>query len=116
MVRLKSILWFGLGFVVLVSCSPSPKPVDQSGSISGKNLAQRFCVSCHATGSSDVSKHTNAPPFRELGAMYPVELLAEALAEGIIVGHPDMPVFEMSPEQIDALLSYLEQLQARSEN
>jgi hypothetical protein len=31
--------------------------------------------------------------FRTLGKRYPIEALEEALGEGIISGHPDMPEF-----------------------
>jgi mono/diheme cytochrome c family protein len=51
-----------------------------------------------------------APPFRLLPGRYPVEHLAEALAEGIVVGHPAMPEFTFNPPEIDALLSYLQSL------
>ena len=34
-----------------------------------------------------------APPFRDLPKRYPVENLAEALAEGIVTGHPARPRF-----------------------
>ena len=36
----------------------------------------------------------------------------EPLAEGIMVGHPDMPIFEFEPEHIDSLLTYIESIQA----
>ena len=36
--------------------------------------------------------------------------LAEALAEGIMTAHPQMPVFTFTPEQIDDLLAYLDSL------
>jgi hypothetical protein len=41
---------------------------------------------------------------------YPVDHLAEALAEGIVVGHPMMPQFTFDPPEIDALLTYIESL------
>jgi hypothetical protein len=34
-------------------------------------------------------------------------MLAEALAEGIITGHPAMPNFTFHPRDIDALLTYI---------
>ena len=37
--------------------------------------------------------------------------LAEALAEGIVSGHPDMPVFVFTPPQIEAFLAYLNSLE-----
>lgn len=48
-----------------------------------------------------------APPFRTLHSKYPVENLEEALAEGIVTGHPEMPVFQLEPPQISALIEYL---------
>ena len=36
-----------------------------------------------------------------------IERLAEALAEGISTGHPDMPEFVAAPEQVDAIIAYI---------
>lgn len=35
---------------------------------------------------------------------------AEALAEGIVTGHPDMPAFTFSPTQIGAIIAYIKSL------
>ncbi|TGW04964.1 cytochrome c, partial [Mesorhizobium sp. M2D.F.Ca.ET.145.01.1.1] len=35
----------------------------------------------------------------------------EALAEGISTGHPDMPEWIASPDQIDAIIAYINTLQ-----
>jgi uncharacterized protein (DUF433 family) len=51
-----------------------------------------------------------APPFRTLHRRYPVETLAEGLAEGIRVAHP-MPEFRLEPKQIDDLIAYLKSLE-----
>jgi mono/diheme cytochrome c family protein len=51
------------------------------------------------------------PPFRTLHLRYPVETLGEALAEGIYTGHADMPAFQLDPDQIHDLLSYLKTLE-----
>ena len=59
----------------------------------GQRLAQANCASCHAIGRIGESPLRIAPPFRELHKRYPVENLAEALAEGIVTGHPTMPQF-----------------------
>ena len=52
-----------------------------------------------------------APPFRTLHERYPVADLAEALAEGIVTGHPSMPQFKLDPGQIDDVVSYLKTLE-----
>jgi mono/diheme cytochrome c family protein len=52
-----------------------------------------------------------APPFRTLHRRYPVEDLAESLAEGIKTGHQDMPQFQLEPDQIEDLMAYLKSLE-----
>lgn len=76
----------------------------------GKALVEKNCAQCHAIGRDDKSPHDKAPPFREVVEIYPSENLAEALAEGIVSGHPDMPVFKFEPPQIEAFLGYLNSL------
>lgn len=76
----------------------------------GEAFARKTCARCHATGRQGQSPHTDAPPFREIAQRYPVWSLAEALAEGIVTGHPDMPEFQLEPDEIGAFLSYLETL------
>jgi mono/diheme cytochrome c family protein len=76
----------------------------------GKAYARANCARCHAIDRSLESPLKIAPPFRTLHQRYPVETLAEALAEGIYTGHADMPAFELDPDQIHDLLSYLKTL------
>ncbi|MFZ5735407.1 MAG: c-type cytochrome [Pseudomonadota bacterium] len=77
----------------------------------GLNFAKSHCARCHAIGYSGKSRLKQAPPFRSLHKRYPVETLAEAFAEGIYTGHPRMPEFELDPDQINDLLSYLKTLE-----
>ena len=77
----------------------------------GRGFAETNCMRCHAinvTGDSPVAK---APPFRTLHNRYPIENLEEALAEGIRTAHPEMPQFELDPEQINDLIAYLKSLE-----
>ena len=73
----------------------------------GKALATTYCARCHAVDREDKSTLAIAPPFRTFAAKWPLESLEEALAEGIITGHPGMPVFEFEPDQIAALIEHL---------
>src|SRR5215813_13832201 len=73
----------------------------------GRAIAARECARCHAIGRTGDSPFGLAPPFRELSQRYALEALAEALAEGIVTGHPAMPRFTFHPREIDALLSYI---------
>lgn len=73
----------------------------------GERIVQARCSRCHATGRADASPNPKAPPFREVGKLYPVEHLAEALAEGITTGDNDMPEFKFGPRDVDAIIDYL---------
>lgn len=77
----------------------------------GKALIELNCASCHAISKTDKSPHPDAPAFRTLSDRYPIDALAEAFAEGIYVGHPDMPEFQATPDQIDAILAYINSVQ-----
>ena len=76
----------------------------------GRILVERECAGCHAVSRTGQSPHRMAPPFRGLSKKYPVEHLAESLAEGIVVGHKDMPEFLFEPEDIEAILIYISSL------
>ena len=69
------------------------------------------CSGCHSIGLYGESPLAIAPPFRTLHERYPVELLAEALAEGIVTGHPTMPQFALDPAQVNDVISYLQSLE-----
>jgi len=77
----------------------------------GKTFAHTNCARCHSIDRVTQSPLKIAPPFRTLHNRYPVETLAEALAEGIQTGHPTMPEFRLDPDQIHDLLSYLKTLE-----
>lgn len=77
----------------------------------GQRLARANCAPCHAIGLSGASPHRQAPPFRNLHERYPVENLAEALAEGIATGHPGMPEFQFSAPEIEDFIAYLKSLE-----
>lgn len=76
----------------------------------GRALAEKRCGTCHATGKSGASPLAAAPPFRSLAYRYPVESLDEALAEGIVVGHPDMPSDPWEPADIKRFIAYLKNI------
>ncbi|XSG82262.1 MAG: c-type cytochrome [Methyloligella sp. ZOD6] len=84
---------------------PAEDPVER-----GRAIAEANCGRCHAIGTTGDSPEPKAPPFRELHKLYPVESLAESLAEGIVTGHPEMPAFELTGAQVNALISYLKTL------
>jgi mono/diheme cytochrome c family protein len=79
----------------------------------GEFYARENCSTCHAVGPVGVSPYPLAPPFRSLPKKYDIEGLAEALAEGIVVGNTgvrQMPMFVLSADEIDDLIAYLKSL------
>ena len=81
----------------------------------GESLAEERCGRCHALGMEDASPHADAPPFRVVAKRYRLEDLAESLAEGILTGHPDMPVLVFKEDEIDSFLTYLGSLLPHSQ-
>ena len=81
----------------------------------GKELAQKHCARFHAVDRDDQSTLAAAPPLRSFASKWPLESLEEALAEGIVTGHPDMPVFQFKPPQIAALIEYLHEISDKSQ-
>jgi cytochrome c len=102
----------GLAVWILLGASSSPAVAD-SDVARGEVLVRTNCSPCHAVGLTDTSPHPDAPAFRTLSEHYPIEDLAEALAEGISSGHPDMPEFVASPDQIDAIIACIRSLQRK---
>lgn len=77
----------------------------------GLQFARTKCAHCHSINKVSPSPLPIAPPFRTLHERYPVEALEEALAEGILSGHPDMPEFRLDPGQINDLIAFLKTLE-----
>jgi cytochrome c len=77
----------------------------------GEALLAKDCSRCHATTRTGESRHPQAPLFRTLSKRYPIESLEEALGEGIISGHPDMPEFTFGSDDVGAIIAYLKSIQ-----
>ena len=77
----------------------------------GYNFVLNNCSKCHSIDKVSPSPLAIAPPFRTLHLKYPVENLQEALAEGIVVGHPTMPEFRLEPDQVGDVIAYLKTLE-----
>jgi mono/diheme cytochrome c family protein len=109
---LRRALIVGLAFVALCFALPA-QAAEKSLIDKGEALVKKNCSPCHAIGKEGDSPHKEAPPFRTLSAKYPIEDLAESLAEGIVSGHPDMPIFVFSPHDVEAIIQYMESIQAQ---
>jgi cytochrome c len=98
--------------ILCMAAAPSPIAIAFADSAQrGLIFVEENCAQCHAIGQSNASPMTDAPPLRSLQSFYEVEDLEESLAEGIVTGHPSMPVFHLDPGQIGDVISYLETLE-----
>jgi cytochrome c len=104
----KSAVLAGLvcGCLLATTAQAQDSPVER-----GRAFAQGSCASCHAIGRTGESPLRTAPPFRTFHLRYPVETLAEALAEGIVTAHPAMPQFRLEMGEIGDLIAYLKSLE-----
>jgi cytochrome c len=101
----------GLALLGLAACAGQDKTAKEAALISdGRDIADAHCAACHAVGSFGDSPNAAAPPFRSVLALYSEGNLQSDLIEGIQVAHP-MPVFQINPQGVDALIAYLRTIQ-----
>lgn len=86
------------------------QPSEQQAISHGKLLLTDKCGRCHQVAAAGKSPLAEAPTFPEVMRRYKPEQLEEALAEGLSTGHPAMPEFVFEPDDITAILAYLETL------
>jgi len=97
-----------IGFLIATS---GALPSLAANAEQGKRLALTYCATCHATDKVSPSPLKIAPPFRTLHERYPVGMLEESLAEGIVTGHPTMPQFRFDGDQIGDFIAFLKTLE-----
>lgn len=102
----------GAAATALLVLALRPADAGEPDPARGRALADALCSRCHAVGPTGASPLPTAPPFRTLEERYPVESLAEGLAEGLVTGHAPMPEVRFEPEAIADFLAYLRGLQA----
>ena len=104
--RLRWAAIAGAAAAIVAATSAKPESVER-----GEAIVVRNCSMCHAVGRAGDSPNPQAPRFRELHQRYPVENLGEALAEGILTGHPQMPEFRFTAEEVSDIIAYLQSIQ-----
>jgi mono/diheme cytochrome c family protein len=98
-------------FVATVVLLAHPASAQEPRAQRGRVFVQTHCAQCHAIGPVGSSPLSVAPPFRDLHKRYPVDSLAESLAEGIVTGHPSMPQFQLDVAQVNDVIAYLKTLE-----
>jgi hypothetical protein len=85
--------------------------------IEGARMVSRFLrIGCGRSGRcrNQARRGSCEPGLLPLpGKRYPIEALEEALGEGIISGHPDMPEFRFESNEVGAMIAYLKSIEER---
>lgn len=76
----------------------------------GRLLAQKNCAWCHAIGRSGDSPNPRAPRWRDISQQHPILPLREPLTRGIARPHDEMPKFELSNDEVDTIVAYINSL------
>ena len=103
--------WLNAGAALFAAMAAAISPSAASNTDRGKQLALTHCARCHAVDKVSPSPLAIAPPFRILHERYPVETLEEALAEGIVTGHPSMPEFRFDGAEVGDFIAFLKTLE-----
>lgn len=76
----------------------------------GRSRAEVNCSPCHAISAKDASPDPKALPFRTIRNRYPMLTLRDPVSRGLAYPHRDMPKFNFSGEEIDAIIAYISSL------
>ena len=101
---------FLAAFVLADAACAQPEETAAQLQKRGQALLTKNCGRCHAIGTSGLSRRPDAPPFRAVMRRYSPEALEEALGEGLSTGHEAMPEFVFQPDEIAAIVGYLDTL------
>jgi mono/diheme cytochrome c family protein len=104
---------FAIGGAAAQEYVPPAAPEAPGDALEGRRMAVEFCSACHRVDSDPrPSPVADAPRFATFKERWPLDNLEEALAEGIMVSHPEypMPVFQFEPDEIADLIAYLDTL------
>ena len=102
-----------LAALLSVLCGTSGSSAGEADQIAkGREIAEAHCAICHAVGLTDASptEINVETAFRLLYKRYPIEMLVEAAKTGSISGHDEMPGFDFTLEEAQALLAYIDSL------
>jgi tetratricopeptide (TPR) repeat protein len=76
----------------------------------GRAIAERNCAWCHAIGADGNSPNPRAPRWRDLYKRHPIQALRDPLTRGIARPHDEMPKFQLSDQETDMIIAYINSL------
>jgi mono/diheme cytochrome c family protein len=79
-------------------------PANADSVSNGRDLAQRWCSSCHVVGP-DMKGADTAPPFTVIARKNATN--PAWVRSWLATTHPKMPSFDLAREQVDDIVAYL---------
>ena len=76
----------------------------------GLELVEEHCASCHAIGKTGASPFPAAPPLRAFSEHFDLDKFPGDSETFIAAGHPEMPNFRFTLEDVRAIRAYLRSL------
>lgn len=77
----------------------------------GKQIAERWCVSCHLVGRGQTSATDQAPPFSYLART--IDFDENKLAFLLLLPHPNMPKVSLNRTEVADLADYIRSLKIK---
>jgi len=75
----------------------------------GRQLAERWCASCHVVGPGQKEASADVPPFASIARRG--DLSESILAAFLSTPHPPMPNLSLSRQDVSDVLAYIRSLQ-----
>ena len=97
-----------LAACLCLSATTAMAQVDPVGD--GKRIAQKWCINCHIVEAGGSRGGDTAPPFTHI-AKDPATT-PERLRGFLVDPHPLMPNLDLTRQEIDAIIAYLQSLAA----
>lgn len=107
----RKMLWTAALGMALLSHASQPGSTSELAQ-QGEDLAQRLCGACHGIGRAERSPVSVAPAFRRIEPRVDLDQMIERLQNGLVAGHPEMPVFVLKENEARALVAYMRSLQS----
>ena len=93
----------------LTACVSTP----QESIEHGRRVAEGTCARCHAVRAQGGSPNAFAPAFRDLRRTRSIASIEDTFAHGLIVAHPPMPAFAVTPGDMEDVLDYIRSIQTQ---
>jgi mono/diheme cytochrome c family protein len=105
--------WRAILLLTVLAAGPAAAKVKPNPEVTqGRHIARRVCAACHSVEAGGKSPAPKAPPFASREMRHTAGLEGR-LSRLTSEGHYDMPPQNLSPDQVRALLAYIESLGRR---